>query len=83
MFCNRFLGSSYGNGGGMFLMMILGFLIFLVLIFFAFKIMKSNSTLPISSSGNSALNILNERYANGEIDDEEYTKKKVILSKKN
>lgn len=82
MFCNRFLSSGYGLGGGMFLMMISGFLIFLVLIFLVFKTMKSNSTSPFVSE-NSAINILNERYAKGEIDDEEYTNKKIILSKKN
>jgi len=82
MFCNEFIGSGYGMGGGMFIMMGFGFLIFLALIFLAFKLMKVNSPSP-SSSNNSALNILNERYAKGEIDEEEYTKKKIILNQKN
>ncbi|MCB2294015.1 SHOCT domain-containing protein [Clostridium algoriphilum] len=66
----------------MFLMMGFGFLIFLALIFSAFKLMKLNSPSPFSLSSNSALNILNERYAKDEINEEEYTKKKIILSKK-
>jgi len=80
MLCNGFLGSGYGGGGGMFLMMGFGFLIFLALIFLAFKLIKINSPLSLN---NSALNILNEKYAKGEINEEEYTKKKIILSKKN
>ncbi|WP_298844507.1 SHOCT domain-containing protein [Clostridium sp.] len=81
MFCNGLLGSGYATGG-MFLMMGFGFLIFLALIFLAFKLIKFNSPSPYSLSNNSALIILNERYAKGEINEEEYTKKKIILSKK-
>jgi len=81
MYCNGFLRSGYGTGGGMFLMMGFGFLIFLAFIFLAFKLMKVNSHSSFSSN-NLALDILNERYAKGEINEEEYTKKKTILSRK-
>ncbi|MCJ7689634.1 MAG: SHOCT domain-containing protein [Clostridiaceae bacterium] len=93
MFCRGFSGSGYGHfggygGGGMFLMMGFGFLIFLVVIFLAFKLMKnhphSNLSSPNNSGfNNSALNILNERLAKGEIDEEEYAKKKIFLNQKN
>ena len=83
MFCSGLLGSGYATGGGMFLMMGFRFLIFIALIFLAFKLMKVNSPSPYSLSNNSALDILSERYAKGEINEEEYTKKKIILSKKN
>ena len=87
MFCRGFLGSGYGQfggygGGGMFLMMGFGFLIFLALIILAFKLMKNNSHSNFSLSNISALNILNDRYAKGEIDEEEYSKKKIILNQK-
>ncbi len=86
--CNSFFGSGYERfggygGGGMFLMMGFGFLIFLLLIVLAFKLIKHNSHSNFSLSNNSALNILNDRYAKGEIDEEEYTKKKIILNQKN
>lgn len=94
MFCRGFLSSGYGQfggygGGSMFLMMGFGFLIFLALIFFSLKLMKNHPHSNFSLSNNSispnssALNILNERFAKGEINEDEYTKKKIILNQKN
>ncbi|MGV8980607.1 SHOCT domain-containing protein [Clostridium sp.] len=94
MFCRGFLGPNYGqfgsNGGvGMFVMMVFGFLIFLALVLLAFKLLKNNSHSNFPSlnnstiSNNSALNILNGRLAKGEIDEEEYTKRKIILNQRN
>jgi putative membrane protein len=83
MFCRGFggFGSGYFSGGGMFIMMGFGLLIFLALIFLGLKLMKTHPHSNLSASSDSALNILNERYARGEINDEEYTKKKTILTK--
>lgn len=91
MFCRGLLGygySRFGGGGGVFPMMILGFLILLALFFLVFKAFKVNSHSYLSNSSNcqlndSALKILNERYAKGEINEEEYTKMKILISNKN
>ena len=81
LFCRRFLGGGFG-GGGMFLMMGFRFLITLAIVFLILKIMKANPPSYFSPLSDSALNILNERYAKGEINEDEYTKKKIILTKK-
>ncbi|WP_315072995.1 SHOCT domain-containing protein [uncultured Clostridium sp.] len=81
MFCNGYGGfgpaSSIGYGG-MFLGMGFRMLVFIVLIFFAVKLFKS-----YSNKSNSAMRILNEKFANGEMTQEEYLKRKEILSQKN
>jgi putative membrane protein len=93
MFCRGFLGhgygyfDGYGGGTGGFIMMGIGFLIFLiiisVLIFLAVRLIKAVTSSYNPPSANKALDILNERYAKGEIDEEEYLKKKNILNQKN
>ncbi|PRR81704.1 SHOCT domain-containing protein [Clostridium vincentii] len=85
MFCRGLLNFRSGSFGGWGMYLMIGFclLMFLTLIFFAFKLIKAHSHSKSSESSDSALNILNERYARGEISDEEYTKRKIILSTKN
>lgn len=80
---------KYGmiNNGGGFLMMF-GMLLFLVLIGLAiYALIKNiNGTSPLAAGNygdgsNSAIDILNSRYARGEIDEEEYSRKKTALRK--
>ena len=84
MFCNGFGGyggfgpaSSIGFGG-MFLAMGFRMLIFIALIIFAFKLFKN-----YTNKSNDAMKILNEKFASGDITQEEYMKRKSILSQKN
>ncbi|MDD3224957.1 MAG: SHOCT domain-containing protein [Clostridium sp.] len=87
MFCSRFLSNGsfgYSNGymgGGMIFMMVFGFLLFLAFIFVVLKLMKPAAISQFSQPDNSALNILNERFAKGEITEEEYNKIKAMLRK--
>ncbi len=93
MFYRGFSGHGYGymsgysGGTGGFIMMGIGFLVFLiiisVLIFLAVRLIKAVTASYNPPSINKALDILNERYAKGEIDEEEYIKKKNILNQKN
>jgi uncharacterized membrane protein len=64
-------------------MMLFGFLIALLILFLILKLTKANLPFHFSASNTSALTILKERYAKDEINEEEYTKKKIILTKKN
>lgn len=81
MFCRGFWGfgpaSSMGYGG-MFIMMGFKILIFIALIVFAFKLFKK-----YTDKSNDAIKILNEKFASGEITQEEYLNRKAILSQKN
>lgn len=81
MFCRGF-GGAGGFGptgsigyGGMFLMMGLKMLIFIALIVLAFKIFKK-----YTDKSNSAMKILNEKFASGEITQEEYLNRKAVLT---
>lgn len=57
--------------------MVLRLVIFVAIIFIAYKIIKKHNFHSIS-----AIRILNERYAKGEIEEEDYLKRKEILKKK-
>ena len=84
MFCSGFggyggFGSASSIGyGGMFLAMGFRMLIFIALIVLAFKLFKN-----YTNKSNDAMKILNEKFAGGEITQEEYLKRKSILSQKN
>lgn len=83
MFCSSF--GRYGDFGpvnsigygGMFFAMGFRILIFIVLIAFAFKLYKS-----YTNKSSDAMRILNNKFASGEISEEEYLKRKTILSQK-
>lgn len=85
--CRGVLNSgNYGHfsgyhGGGMLLMMVFGLLILLAIVFIIFKLLKQNSSPNFSKQNSSALNILDERLAKGEINEEEYNKVKAMLKK--
>ncbi|HYE09944.1 MAG TPA: SHOCT domain-containing protein [Patescibacteria group bacterium] len=71
------MGYGYGMMGGFGLipLILIGLIIFAVI-----KLTQSSNRNYINpTNNNDALDILNQRYANGEISDEEYTRKKKIL----
>lgn len=82
MFCG-FGGYGYGplssiGLGGMFLAMGFRMLIFIVLIILAVKLFRN-----YTNKSNDPMRILNEKFASGEMNQEEYLKRKAILSEKN
>lgn len=81
MFCGGFGGygplSSIGFGG-MFLAMGFRMLVFIGLIVLGVKLFKS-----YNNKSNDPMRILNEKFASGEMSQEEYLKRKEIFSQKN
>ncbi|MFA6364801.1 MAG: SHOCT domain-containing protein [Candidatus Paceibacterota bacterium] len=72
---NYYGGHMFGWGGGGFLMMLFFFVVVIAFITWA----EYKNSLPKHESKKTALEILSERYAKGEIDREEFeTKKKDI-----
>ena len=65
--------------GGGWIMMIGILLIIVVAVFALIRYFPSTRQTDIKSSQSNAINILDERYAKGEITDEEYRKKKVEM----
>ena len=80
-FCSRM-----GWGGGIF-MMLGGLLLLGLLIYAVVRLTGHNQksqtviTNPVQQDIGNALNILNERYARGELNEEEYARKKMELRK--
>jgi putative membrane protein len=76
MFCGNFGG--FGGSGWMFLAMGVRLLIFIGLVILAVKLFKS-----YTNKSDDTMKILNEKFAKGEISEEEYLRRKLILSQKN
>ena len=72
-------GFGYTLGGPWsFLYMGLRFLFIIGVVWFIVDMIKNNY-----KKSNTGIEILNQRYSNGQIDEEEYNKKREILSNKN
>ena len=67
-----------GYGGGWIMMIGLVFLIVIGVIVF-YRLSQRSNQYGMKSQVNSALSILDERYAKGEISDEEYKNKKMNI----
>ena len=69
------------GGWGIFMMIILVILI-VIIVYAVMKLVQGGSNAgTTSNSRDEALEILNQRYAKGELSDEEYQQKKKILKK--
>lgn len=79
-------GPGFGyERAGMFVMMIIFILIIALLLFLAIRsgFFKHHHNYNVSNNTNNrALEILNERLASGEITEEEYTSKKLLITGK-
>lgn len=87
MYCNVFGGSGYGfgrmYGGSNFFMMIPMIVLLLVIAYFVYKIFSNKQLASVVSPPASAkaMNILNERFAKGEITEEEFKSIKEQIDK--
>lgn len=74
------MGWGYGMMGGWFGMLIP--IILIAVIIYAVVRSSGNSHQSDKTSLNNSLDILNERFARGEIDEEEYLRKKEMIIKR-
>ena len=82
MFCNGFGTGGSGFGGPNFFMMIPMIIILLMVVYLFFKASNSkNLNYAHNASLSKAMVILEERFAKGEINEEEYLAKKNQLQK--
>lgn len=76
-FCNGF--SEFGRAGtGGYIMMGIGLILIVVLIYFVYK----KGSLNNKTKTETPLDLLKNRFVSGEIDEEEYLKKKDVLVRK-
>ena len=82
MFCNGF-GVGGFNGGPNFFMMIPMLIVLLMVVYFMYKAINSKNLNPavVDTSLSKAMVILDERFAKGEINEEEYSTKKNQLQR--
>ena len=71
-------GYEYNMMGGWFGMMLIPIIIIGLVIYVVYSHSQNNNVTGIGSIGNS-LNILNDRFARGEINKEEYNRKKDLI----
>lgn len=77
MFCNRFGAGGYGFRGPHLFMMIPMLIVLLLIAYFIYKAINGrNLNFNVDTSSSKAIAILNERFAKGEINEEEYKAKK-------
>lgn len=74
MFCG-FGGSGFGFSPWMSVMMGIRILVFIVLIVLGVKLIKN-----YTSNSKGALKILDEKFASGEISEEEYIKRRTVIA---
>jgi len=74
--CNNFSSIGRYNSGGI-IMMGIGLILILVIAYFIFR----KGTFSGTNSIESPLDLLQKRYVNGEINEDEYLKKKETLGK--
>jgi len=70
-----------GMAGGVMMMILLVGLVIVAMVWFSKNGNQTGSGFPNQPTTDRSLEILNERYALGEIGDEEYSKKKLELRK--
>jgi len=73
------MGEFGGHGWGMGWWWIIGLIIVVAIVWMVVKGMNQNNSVSGSEPGKSALDILKERYAKGEIDKQEFEERKKNL----